>query len=162
MSNMGLGTALREMGIGHEKTGVGDRLVMEGMRKIGSSLGGEESGHIIFSNNHTTGDGIISAIQLLNAMVFFGKPLSQLAELMIIYPQILINVQVKNKPEISEIPEIGQVINSVEKELSGEGRILVRYSGTEPLCRVMVEGKSQGKIKKFAQKIADIVEKELN
>lgn len=162
MSNMGLGTALKEMGIGHEKTGVGDRLVMEKMREIGSSLGGEESGHIIFSNNHTTGDGIISAIQLLNAMAFFGKPLSQLKELMKIYPQILINVPVKNKTEISEIPEIGQVINSVENELLSDGRVLVRYSGTEPLCRVMVEGKSQEKIEKYAQRIADIIEKKLN
>lgn len=162
MSNMGLGAALSEMGIIHKKTGVGDRLVMERMREIGCSLGGEDSGHIIFSDYHTTGDGIISAIQLLNAMAFFGKPLSQLSELMTIYPQILINVPVKNKPEISGIPEIDRVINSVENEMSGEGRILVRYSGTEPLCRVMVEGKSREMIEKYAQKIADIIEKELN
>jgi len=162
MSNMGLGSALKKMGIGHEKTGVGDRLVMKKMREIDSSLGGEDSGHIIFSNNHTTGDGIISALQLLNSIVYFGKLLSQLAELMTIYPQVLINVPVKNKPEISEIPEIGQVIATVENQLSGSGRILVRYSGTEPLCRVMVEGKDQKGIEAHAQIIADIIEQKLN
>lgn len=162
MSNMGLGAALERMGVGHEKTGVGDRLVMERMRKTGASLGGEDSGHIIFSSNHTTGDGIISAIQLLNAMLFFGKPLSQLAELMTIYPQVLINVPVKSKPEMSEVPEIEAVIQSVENELSGEGRVLVRYSGTEPLCRVMVEGKNQKEIEADARKISEIIEKRLN
>ncbi len=162
MSNIGLGIALKKMGIGHEKTGVGDRLVMERIREIGGSLGGEESGHIIFSNNHTTGDGIISAIQLLNAVAFFGKPLSQLGELMTIYPQVLLNVPARIKPEISKIPEITGIINSVEKEMAGEGRVLVRYSGTEPLCRVMVEGKDQAEVEKYAQRIADIIEKELN
>lgn len=162
MSNMGLGAALESMGIGHEKTGVGDRLVMERMIEIDASLGGEDSGHIIFSNNHTTGDGIISAIQLLNAMFFFGKPLSQLATLMTVYPQVLINVPVKDKPGISEVPEINRVIRSVESELSGEGRILVRYSGTEPLCRIMVEGKEQKEIEKYAKKIADVIEVKLN
>ena len=162
MSNMGLGTALKEMGISHEKTGVGDRLVMEKMRRIGSSIGGENSGHIIFAKSHTTGDGILSALQLLNAMIFSGKPLSVLAGIMKIYPQVLINVRVKNKPEISGISEIKQAMDTAETALGNNGRILVRYSGTEPLCRVMVEGKEQAEIEKYAKKIADIIEEELN
>ena len=162
MSNMGLGAALKEMGVSHEKTGVGDRLVMEKMRGIGSSIGGEDSGHIIFANNHTTGDGILSALQLLNAMVFFDKPLSALAGIMTIYPQILINVRVKNKPEISSMPEIKKAMDIAEADLGENGRILVRYSGTEPLCRVMVEGKDRAEIEKYAKNIAGIIEKELN
>ena len=162
MSNMGLGAALKEMDVSHEKTGVGDRLVMEKMREIGSSIGGEDSGHIIFSNNHTTGDGILSALQLLNAMTFSGKPLSKLAGTMKIYPQVLINVKVKNKPEILTVPEINEAMDSAETALGDNGRILVRYSGTEPLCRVMVEGKNQEEIEKCAKNIADIIEKELN
>ena len=162
MSNMGLGAALKEMGVGHEKTGVGDRLVMEKMREIGSSIGGEDSGHIIFANNHTTGDGILSALQLLNAMAFFGKPLSKLAGIMKIYPQVLINVKVKNKPEISSIPEIKQAMDDAETALGDNGRILVRYSGTEPLCRVMVEGKDLSEIEKYAGNISNIIENRLN
>ncbi len=162
MSNMGLGAALKEMGVSHEKTGVGDRLVMERMREIGSSMGGEDSGHIIFANNHTTGDGMLSALQLLNAIVFFDKPLSELAGIMKIFPQVLINVKVKNKPEISTVPEIKQAMDTAEAALGDNGRILVRYSGTEPLCRVMVEGKDRAEIEKYAKDIADIIERELN
>ncbi len=162
MSNMGLGAALKEMGADHEKTGVGDRLVMEKMREISGSIGGEDSGHIIFANNHTTGDGILSALQLLNAMTFSDKPLSELAGIMKIYPQVLINVKVQSKPEISEVPEIKQVIASAEKALGESGRILVRYSGTEPLCRVMVEGKDQAEIEMHAKNVSDVIEKELN
>ncbi|MGD9158723.1 MAG: phosphoglucosamine mutase [Desulfobacteraceae bacterium] len=162
MSNMGLGAALKEMDIDHEKTGVGDRLVMEKMREIGSSIGGEDSGHIIFANNHTTGDGILSALQLLNAMAFSGKPLSKLADIMKIFPQVLINVKVKNKPEITGIPAIKQEMDNAETALGDHGRILVRYSGTEPLCRIMVEGKDREEIEKYAKNIADIIEKELN
>ena len=162
MSNMGLGAALKEMDIIHEKTGVGDRLVMEKMREIGSSIGGEDSGHIIFADNHTTGDGILSALQLLNAIAFFGKPLSELANIMKIYPQVLINVKVKNKPEISTVPEIKKAIDDAEAGLGENGRILVRYSGTEPLCRVMVEGKDQAEIERYAEDISIIIEKELN
>ena len=162
MSNMGLGAALKEMGIMHEKTGVGDRLVMEKMREIGSSIGGEDSGHIIFANNHTTGDGILSALQLLNAMTFFDKSVSNLAGIMKIYPQVLINVRVATKPEISGVPEIKQAIDAAETSLGESGRILVRYSGTEPLCRVMAEGKNRAEIEKHAENIADIIKKELN
>lgn len=162
MSNMGLGAALKKMSVAHEKTGVGDRLVMEKMRKIGSSIGGEDSGHIIFANNHTTGDGILSALQLLNAMVFSGKPISKLANIMKIYPQVLINVKVNNKPEIFTVPEIKQAMDTAESALGENGRILVRYSGTEPLCRVMVEGKDQAEIETYAKNIADIIERELN
>jgi len=162
MSNMGLVSALKGFGIGHVATGVGDRLVMEEMKRQGSCLGGEDSGHIIFSDHHTTGDGILTAIQIIYAMQFFNKPLSELSYMMQIFPQTLINVPVKIKPEISGVPEIARVIKEVEKELGDEGRVLVRYSGTEPLCRVMVEGKSKQEIEKSANLIVGVIKKELN
>jgi phosphoglucosamine mutase len=162
MSNMGLVSALKGFGIGHSAAGVGDRLVMEEMKRRGACLGGEDSGHIIFSDQHTTGDGMLTALQLVSAMRFFNKPLSALASMMQIFPQTLINVPVKIKPEISGVPEIAMVINEVERGLGDEGRVLVRYSGTEPLCRVMVEGKSQDEIEKSARVIAEVIKKELN
>jgi phosphoglucosamine mutase len=162
MSNMGFSAAMKEMGVRHEKTGVGDRLVMERMRELAGSIGGEDSGHIIFANNHTTGDGMLSALQLLNAVVMFNMPLSKLASIMKVYPQVLINVKVKRKPDISGVPEIKQVIDKAEAALGENGRILVRYSGTEPLVRVMAEGKEQAEIEKQAGNIARVIEKILN
>jgi phosphoglucosamine mutase len=162
MSNMGFKAALRKFGIQHVSTSVGDRHVMEEMKRRGSSLGGEDSGHIIFSDYHTTGDGILSALRILSAVRMFNKPLSELASLMNIYPQVLINVPVDKKPEISRVPELLSVIRETEEELGEEGRVLVRYSGTEPLCRVMVEGKKQEEIEDYAQRIADAVTKHLN
>jgi phosphoglucosamine mutase len=135
---------------------------MEEMKRRGACLGGEDSGHIIFSDHHTTGDGILTALQLVSAMQFFHKPLSALSSMMQIFPQTLINVPVKIKPEISGVPEIATVVSEVQKALGDEGRVLVRYSGTEPLCRVMVEGKNQEEIEKFARMIADVINKELN
>jgi phosphoglucosamine mutase len=162
MSNMGFSAAMKEMGIRHEKTGVGDRLVMERMRELTGSIGGEDSGHIIFANNHTTGDGIVSALQLLNAAIMYNMPLSKLANIMKVYPQVLINVKVKRKPDISSVPEIKQTIDRAEAALGEDGRILVRYSGTEPLVRVMAEGKDQSEIEKQAGNIAGVIEKILN
>jgi phosphoglucosamine mutase len=162
MSNMGLGVALKKLGIDHVTTGVGDRLVMEEMRKRNASLGGEDSGHIIFSDHHTTGDGILSALKLMESIIFYKKPLSEISKIMDIYPQVLINVPVNKKPDIESTPEIKGIISNVERDLGSEGRVLVRYSGTEPLCRVMVEGKSQAEIERHAQKIADVIAKELN
>ena len=162
MSNMGLRSALKAFGIEHVATGVGDRYVMEEMKKHGSSLGGEDSGHIIFSHYHTTGDGIISALQLMSAIKMSNKPLSELASLMTIYPQTLVNVPVNIKPDISQVPELLTVIKEAENGLGEDGRILVRYSGTEPLCRVMVEGKRQEDIENYARRIADAVAKHLN
>jgi len=161
MSNMGLISALKGFGINHAATGVGDRLVMEEMKRRGASIGGEDSGHIIFSDLHTTGDGMLTAIQLIRAIQYFSKPLSELSSMMTIFPQVLINVPVKIKPEISSIPAIAMIIREVEATL-GDGRVLVRYSGTEPLCRVMVEGKGKDEIEKAARMIADVVKKELN
>jgi phosphoglucosamine mutase len=162
MSNIGLMSALKSFGIGHMAAGVGDRLVMEEMKRRGSCLGGEDSGHIIFSDHHTTGDGILTALQVISALQYFNKPLSALEYMMTIFPQVLINVPVKIKPDISSVPAIATVIKEAENTLGDEGRILVRYSGTEPLCRVMVEGKSKDEIDKAARMIMDVIKKELN
>lgn len=162
MSNMGLISALKGFGISHTATGVGDRLVMEEMKRRGASIGGEDSGHIIFSDHHTTGDGILTALQIVYAMQYFNKPLSELSSMMTIFPQVLINVPVKIKPEISGVPAIVKALKEAESTLGDEGRIVVRYSGTEPLCRVMVEGKSKDEIDKAARMISDVIKKELN
>jgi phosphoglucosamine mutase len=157
MSNLGLRVACRKYGFNYHASKVGDRYVLEDMLKLGGMIGGEESGHLIFLDQHTTGDGIITALQLLAAMVRAGKPLSELAGLMDIYPQKLINVNVKSKPEIETVPQVMEVIERIEKELGEEGRILVRYSGTQNMCRVMVEGPSESVTQKYCQEIADTV-----
>lgn len=162
MSNMGLKPALKAMGVEHISTRVGDRHVMEEMRKRDCSLGGEESGHLIFADQHTTGDGIIAALQLVYAKINSGKTMSELASLMTIYPQILINVKVESKPDIFGVSELVRVIKEAEQGLGEDGRVLVRYSGTEPLCRVMAEGKVKEDIEKYAQQIADIISEQLN
>lgn len=162
MSNIGLKLGLKELGVVHIATDVGDRYVMEEMRRQDSVLGGEDSGHIIFLDHHTTGDGIIAGIQLLCAMKYFNEPLFKLSGLMKVYPQRVVNVTVNRKPEISTVPEILEVIEKVEKELSENGRVLVRYSGTEPVCRVMVEGNDDDIIEKHAQYIAGVIRKILN
>jgi phosphoglucosamine mutase len=134
---------------------------MEEMRKNGAVLGGEESGHIIFSQHHTTGDGLLSALQLLRAVKSSGRPLADLAKLMTLFPQVMINVKVKEKPEINSVPEFSRIIGQVEKKLEDKGRVLVRYSGTEPLCRVMVEGENRQTIQSYAKEIAGVIEKHL-
>jgi phosphoglucosamine mutase len=161
MSNIGLGLALERLGIQHAAASVGDRHVMEAMLKRGAILGGEESGHIIFRQHHTTGDGLLSALQLLRAMRTFQQPLSELSEFMTRYPQTLVNVPVKSRYEIANIPEVAEVIAKVEDKLGRRGRVLVRYSGTEPLCRVMVEGEDRSAIEKYAAEIAEIIEEKL-
>jgi phosphoglucosamine mutase len=162
MSNIGLRTALKQLGIEHVSARVGDRYVMEEMRNRQSSLGGEDSGHIIFLDHHTTGDGILAALQLLFAIKRSGQPLSELSSLMTVYPQTLINVPVAKKPDISEVPALVKIIKDTEQELGVEGRVLVRYSGTEPVCRVMVEGKRQEEIEAYARNIADVITRQLN
>lgn len=157
MSNIGLGLALREFGTKTLATKVGDRYVLEEMLAKDASIGGEESGHIIFLDHHTTGDGIIAAFQLLNAMKYEDKPLSDLAKIMKVFPQRLINIDVKSKPDINTIPEVVKVIKEVEKELGDKGRVLVRYSGTQQMCRVMVEGPSEQDTEIFCRKIADVL-----
>ncbi len=162
MSNIGLGIALKGLSIEPLITKVGDRYVLEEMQSKGASIGGEESGHIIFLEHHTTGDGIITALQVLAAMKKAEKPLSELAQVMKVFPQNLINVEVKNKPELSTIPEIRQVITGVEEQLGDKGRVLVRYSGTQPMCRVMVEGPTHEETENYCKQIADLIREKLS
>jgi phosphoglucosamine mutase len=157
MSNLGLKVACKKYGIKHHASKVGDRYVLEDMMRLGSVIGGEEAGHMIFLDHHTTGDGIITAIQLIAAMVESGKPLSELANMMEVFPQKLINVDVKSKPEVSSLPQVMKVIRQVEAELGENGRVLVRYSGTQNMCRVMVEGPTLEITEKYCRQIADAV-----
>ncbi len=161
MSNLGLRVACKKYGFNHHASKVGDRYVLEDMIKMGSVIGGEEAGHMIFLRKHTTGDGIIAALQLVAAMIKEGKPLSELARMMDIFPQKLINVDVKSKPDIDKVPKLVEAIKQVEKELGEEGRVLVRYSGTQNMCRVMVEGPSNEVTVKYCQQLADIVKSEI-
>ena len=157
MSNMGLKIALKEKGIKTLETKVGDRYVIEGMKESGAVLGGEQSGHIVFGLDNTTGDGILSSLKLLQIVKQSGKTLAELADEMEQYPQILINVRVKDKNGWEEKAEIRQAIETAQAELADTGRILVRASGTENLLRVMVEGKQQEQIERLANQIADVV-----
>jgi phosphoglucosamine mutase len=162
MSNLGLTVACKKNGFKHHASKVGDRYVLEDMLKLGGIIGGEEAGHLIFLNHHTTGDGIIAAMQLIAAMVKTGKPLSELAKMMDVFPQKLINVEVKSKPDISIVPQVVDAIKQVESDLGENGRVLVRYSGTQNMCRVMVEGPSDDVTEKYCQQIADVVRTALN
>jgi phosphoglucosamine mutase len=161
MSNMGLDIALRKAGGKIVKTAVGDRYVVEEMRRSGYNLGGEQSGHMIFLDHNTTGDGILSALQLLAVMRREGKPLSELAEIMIPLPQVLVNVRVAQKKDVMTVPEIAALIRNIEAKLKDEGRILIRYSGTEPLLRIMLEGPDAYQINAWAKEIAELVERSL-
>ena len=159
MTNIGFSFFAKENGIKMITTKVGDRYILEQMLAGGYSLGGEQSGHIIFRNFASTGDGQLTAIQLLSVMKRSGKKLSELAELMERYPQVMINVKISPrwKEAWKNIPEIEEIIENKEKELDGSGRILVRESGTEPLIRVMIEGKLFETINEMAVEIADVI-----
>ena len=157
MSNLGFIIACRKYGFRHHASQVGDRNVLEDMQRLGAIIGGEDSGHMIFANHHTTGDGIITALQLVSAMLRSGKPLSELALLMDVLPQKLINIDVRCKPDIATIPGIIEAIRQVEAELGDQGRVLVRYSGTQNMCRVMVEGPTKEQTEKYCGRIADAV-----
>ncbi|MBI1921060.1 MAG: phosphoglucosamine mutase [Geobacter sp.] len=158
MSNMGLDIAVKKAGGKVVKTSVGDRYVVEEMRKGGYNLGGEQSGHMIFLDHNTTGDGMLSALQVLAIMQRQKKSLAELAEVMIPLPQVLVNVRVKEKQDIMTIPEVSKLINGIEGKLKDEGRILIRYSGTEPLLRIMLEGQDKYQITSWAKEIAEAVE----
>lgn len=162
MSNFGFEEALKQNGIELKRAAVGDRYVLEEMQKSGALLGGEQSGHIIFLEHNTVGDGLITALKLLSAYRRRGVPLSELAALMTHYPQVLLNVRVQNKKGWEENPAISQAIESAQREIEGNGRLLVRASGTEPLIRVMVEGKNAEHIHKVADYLADLIRAELN
>jgi phosphoglucosamine mutase len=157
MSNMGLAAALDKLGIRHEMSKVGDRYVMEKMIDCGAVIGGEDSGHMIFGDYHTTGDGSLTALKLIEAIQLENKPLSELSKLMTPYPQVLINVAVHSKPDIETVPEIADAIKSVESKLGDRGRVLVRYSGTQPICRIMVEGPSAGDTQSYCSQISEII-----
>jgi phosphoglucosamine mutase len=154
MSNVGLEVALREAGIGLVRTAVGDRYVLEEMLRHGYTLGGEQSGHIIFAEHNTTGDGVVTALQVLATMVRSGKPLSELAACMRRFPQVLRNVRVRRKEDLAALPAVQQEIQGAEAALTDCGRVLVRYSGTEPLVRVMIEGPDEERIRSLAENIA--------
>lgn len=162
MSNLGLKQALDGMGIKHFTTQVGDRYVVQEMLTQGAVLGGEDSGHIVFRQAQTSGDGILTALRLLEAMRYFAQPLAQLAELMRIFPQKLINVDIKRKPDLKTVPEIAAAITRAENRLGEQGRILVRYSGTQPMCRVMVEGAEAEAVTALCEELAQIVRRALN
>ena len=157
MANLGLEHSLREAGIRTVKTQVGDRYVLEEMVRIGANLGGEQSGHLLFLDHTSTGDGIVSALQLLAVMRETGRPLSALAACLTKFPQVLVNVPVRRKPPLESIEGLTPRLESLEGRLNGAGRILLRYSGTELLARVMVEGQEQAEIEKIAHELAGII-----
>jgi len=159
MSNLGLRTACKKYGIDYHAAKVGDRYVLEDMLRLGAVIGGEQSGHMIFLDHHTTGDGILTALQLLAAMITAGRPLSELAAMMDIFPQQLINIDVDSKPDIATLPTVAEAVRQVESKLGDDGRMLVRYSGTQNLCRVMVEGPSRQITETCCRQIADEIRK---
>ncbi|MGD8835610.1 MAG: phosphoglucosamine mutase, partial [Desulfobacteraceae bacterium] len=161
MSNMGFLIAMKSLGIELFTTQVGDRYVMQEMVARDAILGGEDSGHMIFRDCHTTGDGIMAALRLMDAIQSSGLPLSELSKVMTVFPQVLINVDVTSKPELESIPEIMDSIKAVESRLGDQGRVLVRYSGTQLKCRVMVEGPTPELTDQLCRQIVAAVEKNI-
>ena len=162
MSNIGLTETLDSLGIHHVKSDVGDRKVLKEMKKFGAVIGGEDSGHMIFLDSHTTGDGMLSALKLLEVMLETNQPLSTLASVMTVYPQVLMNVQVdQSRPDFMEIKSIADTIEDVEKKLGDKGRVLIRYSGTQPLLRVMVEGPDQMVTEQYCHDICETIKKNI-
>jgi phosphoglucosamine mutase len=161
MSNIGLELALRESNIGLVRCAVGDKYVMEEMAARGLALGGEQSGHIIFADYLYTGDGLCTALNVLRTVAATGRPLAQLAADLVAYPQVLLNVPVRERVDLGTIPAVARTIARVEARVDGHGRLLVRYSGTEPLLRVMIEGRHQDEISAWAQEIVDAVREHL-
>jgi phosphoglucosamine mutase len=159
MSNFGFFTALKTLGIRAGVSKVGDRYVLEMMQNKGAVLGGEDSGHLIFLNHHTTGDGIITALQLLWAAKRSGRPLSELAKVLTLSPQKIMNVDVKDKPPLEKMPELQKAIKEAEAELRDKGRVLIRYSGTQSMCRVMVEGPTAQITDRLTRMLADVVKR---
>jgi phosphoglucosamine mutase len=161
MANLGLERSLRAIGVGMARAAVGDRYVLEEMRRLGANLGGEQSGHVIFLDHARTGDGLLTALQLLRALGEAGRPLSALAGRLEKCPQILLNVRVRRKPPLGELRGVSETLARWEGKLDGRARLLVRYSGTEPLARVMVEGDDQVTIDAAAREIAVAIQEEI-
>lgn len=161
MSNIGLDLAMQEMGGRLVRTPVGDRYVVEEMRRGGYSFGGEQSGHLIFLDQNTSGDGILSALQVMRVMVETGKPLSELASVVSKFPQVLKNVVVNEKRDLEEIPDIRSAMEKGRAALKDTGRLLVRFSGTQPLCRVMAEGRNQKEVEEVVEMVADAISRVL-
>ena len=157
MSNFGFFKALDKVGIEYDKTNVGDKYVYENMIKTGNRIGGEESGHIIFSKYATTGDGILTSLKIMEVMLAKEKPISELAAPMVKYPQVLKNVKVKSKPEAKNDPDVQKAVSDVEAALGSDGRILLRESGTEPVIRVMVEAGSDAECEKYVDQVIDVI-----
>jgi len=162
MSNMGLEIALRNSGIRLLRATVGDKYVLEEMQKSGAVLGGEQSGHIIFRDGEaTTGDGLLTALRVMETMARTGKPMAELVGDLKVFPQTIQNVRVREKVPFAKVPEIQKAIDAAERELNGNGRVVVRYSGTEALARVMIEAESEKKMKELAQNIAGAIKSAL-
>jgi phosphoglucosamine mutase len=157
MANLALDRVLTQVGIGLAKVAVGDRYVLEEMLRIGANLGGEQSGHLLFLDHATTGDGIVSALQLIGVMRETRSSLGELSQCLVKFPQVLVNVPVRSKPPVDSIPGLAERARSLEAEMNGAGRILLRYSGTESLLRVMIEGEEQAGIERMAEELAAIV-----
>ena len=162
MSNIGLELALNKEGMELLRTAVGDKYVMEEMQKRHLSLGGEQSGHLIFAEYLFTGDGLITALNVLHTMAATGRELADLADDLKTYPQVLINVRVRERVDLKTIPQVAATMKKVEEQLRGHGRLLVRFSGTEPLVRVMLEGRDKGEIEALASEVVDVVRAHLN
>ena len=162
MSNVGLKISLEDLGITLVRCAVGDKYVMETLTEQKLALGGEQSGHIIFPDILPTGDGLLTTLMILQAMTATGRELDSLAEELMVYPQVLVNVRVREKTNLETLPDVAGVIAEVEQRVVEQrGRLFVRYSGTEPVLRIMLEGRDQSKIKHWAEKIAEVVERRL-
>jgi phosphoglucosamine mutase len=161
MSNLGLEKALGRLGISMDRTPVGDKYVLEEMLRRDASLGGEQSGHVIFREYATTGDGMLTALKTLETSVREGRSLDELAADLTVYPQKLVNVRVAERKPIEELPGVAAEIRRAEEELNGSGRVLVRFSGTEPLARVMVEAADNDQVERWTGRIADAIRGEL-
>jgi phosphoglucosamine mutase len=157
MANLGLDQALRQIGLELYRTPVGDKYVVEGMRRTGAVLGGEQSGHVVFLQHHTTGDGLLTALQLLNAMAARQLPLAALAQVLHKFPQITLNVQVRERRDPLSVSQVQRTIEEAESRLGSAGRVIVRLSGTEPVVRIMVEGPEQEVIASLAHRIGQAI-----
>ncbi len=158
MSNMGLELALKRSGINMLRANVGDKYVLEEMQRVGATLGGEQSGHILFRDGEaTTGDGLLTALRVLEIMVRTGRPLADLVSDLKVFPQTIRNVRVRQKTPFAQIPEVQSSITAAERELDGNGRVVVRYSGTEALARVMIEAESKDQMDRLAASIVESI-----